>query len=260
MPIGAQMFTLRDHCSTIDDIARSLEHVAAMGYDGIQASAGGFGTTDPDEVKQIKKALDDNGLVCGATHDGLRNLDDDGIRKLIEKLNILDCNLTALGAFNSGADNWTAAAWSDFAKYYNDIAAKFAEAGIRIGYHNHSHELAPLDDGRLPLQLLLDELDESIWFEIDVYWIAHGLADPAQWVEKVAGRIPAIHYKDGLVDPERNHVMVSVGAGNLNWSRINDAARNAGVQWYLVERDSGPEDPFEALETSVKNIKAWGIQ
>lgn len=259
MAMGAQMFTLREACGTIDDIARSLERVAAMGYDGIQASAGAFGTTEPDEVGRIKKALDDHGLLCGATHEGLRHLDDDGVKRLIDKLNILDCKLTALGSFNSGADHWTAAAWSDFARSYNDLAGRFAEAGISIGYHNHSHELAPLDDGRLPLQLLLDEFDPSIWFEIDVYWIAHGLADPAEWIKRMSGRIPAIHYKDGLVDAQRQHVMMSVGTGNLNWPRINHAARDAGVRWYLVERDAGPEDPFESLQTSLKNMKAWGI-
>ena len=74
--IGAQMYTLRDSCGNTDEIARSLEKVKAMGYDGIQASSAGFNTLDETELKQIKQALDDNGLICGASHESLENMRD----------------------------------------------------------------------------------------------------------------------------------------------------------------------------------------
>ena len=260
MPIGAQMFTLREHCKTVDDAAKSLERVKAMGYDGIQASAAIFNSVDPADVKALKRALDDNGLVCGATHEGLLKIEsDDDVKAIVEKHQILDCKLTAIGGFNPGADDWTRQNWLDFIKKYNDLAARFAESGLRIGYHNHSHELAPLDDGSTPAQMLVDGLDESIWFEWDVYWLAHGLADPVEWVNKVAGRIPAVHYKDGTPNAKREHVMWSIGTGNLNWPKINDACKAAGVEWYLVERDSGPEDPFDSLEKSAKTLRGWGL-
>ena len=51
--IGAQMFTLRDFCATPDDIARTLERVKAMGYDGIQGSSAGFNTLDEGELKPV---------------------------------------------------------------------------------------------------------------------------------------------------------------------------------------------------------------
>lgn len=258
MPIGAQMFTLRDHCQDLDGIARSLERVKAMGYDGIQASAAKFNTHDPDEVKAIKKALDDNGLVCAATHDGLLGADEDKIKAIIEKHRILDCKLTAIGGFFP-SEAWTRKLWEDFIGKYNELAGRFATAGIRIGYHNHSHEFAPVEDGSIPMQMLVDGLDPSIWFEFDMYWVAHGLGDPAEWVGQVAGRIPACHYKDGTTNEKREHVMRPVGAGNLNWPRINEACRAAGVAWYLVERDAGPEDPFDALEISVKNMRSWDL-
>jgi sugar phosphate isomerase/epimerase len=53
--------------------------------------------------------------------------------------------------------------------------------------------------------------------------------------------------------------MFPVGEGNLNWPRINEACRKAGVEWYLVERDAGDLDPFEALERSVKHMRSWGM-
>jgi len=259
MKIGAQMFTLREHCQDLDGIARSCERVAKMGYDGLQGSAAKFNTRDLDEVKQIKRILDDNGLVCAATHEGLLNLEsDDDVKAVVEKHQILDCKYTAIGGFFP-KEAWTRQLWEDFAKRYNETAAKFAIEGILIGYHNHSHEFAPLDDGTLPMQLLLERLDEKVWVEFDTYWVQHGGGDPAAWIEKVAGRIPCVHYKDMSIDRERQHKMFPVGEGNLNWPRINEACRKAGVEWYLVERDAGDLDPFEALERSVKHMRSWGM-
>lgn len=259
--LGVQMFTLRDHCASPEDIARTLEKIKAMGYDGIQASAAGFNTLDEAELKQIKQALDDNGLVCAATHESLENMRDEP-EAVIAKHRILDCGYTAIGGALWGSGT-TAADWRGFAGEYNDITAVLDRAGIRAGYHNHSHEFQKLDDGSTPMALLLETFAPHVWMELDVYWVAHGLADPAECVRDIAqtgdARIPCIHYKDGVVTGDREHVMMPVGEGNLNWPRINGACAEAGVEWFLVERDAGPHDPFDALDLSIRHIRGMGL-
>jgi sugar phosphate isomerase/epimerase len=258
--IGAQMFTLRDSCGTPDDIARTLEKVKAMGFDGVQASAAGFNTLDEGDLKKIKQAMDDNGLVCAATHEALENMRDH-TEAVITKHQILDCKYTALGGTLWGGG--TPEEWTAFASEFNEITAKLNAAGIRAGYHNHSHEFACFDDGSTPMDVMLATFAPHVWLELDVYWVAHGMADPAAWIQKIAAsgnaRIPCVHYKDGTVNGDREHVMMPVGAGNLNWPRINGACAEAGVEWMLVERDSGPHDPFEALKISIRNIRAMGL-
>ena len=110
---------------------------------------------------------------------------------------------------------------------------------------------------------MLESFDPHVWMELDVYWVAHGLADPVNWINKIASsgkdRIPCIHYKDGSVDKERKHYMLPVGDGNLDWGRINPACAAAGVEWALVERDRGPHEPFDALDRAIKNMKAMGL-
>jgi sugar phosphate isomerase/epimerase len=261
MNIGAQMYTLRESCGTPDDIARSLEKVKAMGYDGVQGSAAGFNTLDEADLKQIKQALDDNGLVCAATHESLDNMRDH-TEAVITKHRILGCTYTAIGGALWGSGS-TAADWEAFADEFNGITATLNDAGIRAGYHNHSHEFQKLDDGRTPMAILLQNFAPHVWMELDVYWVAHGLADPAEWVRAIAhsgdNRIPCVHYKDGTVTGEREHVMMPVGEGNLCWPRVNGACAEAGVEWALVERDAGPHDPFEALELSIRNIRGMGL-
>ena len=107
---------------------------------------------------------------------------------VIEEHKLWGCRYTAVGGFFLQA--YTTQTWHDFARSYNDIAAKFAGSGLSIGYHNHSHELAHFD-GKPALQILIERLLPAIWFEIDTYWIAHGGGDPCQWIARVPAASPA---------------------------------------------------------------------
>jgi sugar phosphate isomerase/epimerase len=94
--------------------------------------------------------------------------------------------------------------------------------------------------------------------EIDTYWITHGGGDPAAWIAKCRGRIPAVHLKDMLIKLDRTQYMAEVGEGNLNWPAILAACKEAGVEHLLVEQDVCYRDPFESLEISLKNLKDMG--
>jgi sugar phosphate isomerase/epimerase len=109
------------------------------------------------------------------------------------------------------------------------------------------------------IDLLLEKLSKSVWFEIDTYWITHGGGDPAAWIERLAGRLPAVHLKDMSITFAREQKMSEVGSGNLNWPRILQACKSAKVHWYLVERDAGDLDPFESLKISYNNLRAMGL-
>jgi len=61
------------------------------------------------------------------------------------------------------------------------------------------------------------------------------------------------------ITPQREQKMCEVGSGNLNWHAILAACRRAGVEWYLVERDSGDLDPFQSLEVSLRQMRAMGL-
>ena len=63
MKIGAQFFTLRQHCKTPEDLALSLRKVADIGYTTVQLSG-----TCPFDAQWMKEQLDANGLRCVITH------------------------------------------------------------------------------------------------------------------------------------------------------------------------------------------------
>ena len=217
MKIGAQTYTIRDQCLTAADVAPCCAKVKAMGYDGIQTSAAGFSEIDPRELKKI---LDGEGLVCASTHVGFDAMRDE-TEKVIEEHQILGCAYPAIGGLF--LETLNASVVAEFADDFSAVGRKFAAADMRIGYHNHSHELMHFD-GTSMMQMLIDRCDASVWFEIDVYWIAHGLGDPAEWVRKCAGREPLLHLKDMCVTADREVRMAEIGEGNLNWPAILGAA------------------------------------
>jgi len=257
--IGAQMFTLREHCKTPSDIAKTCEKLKAMGFGAIQASAAGFSDID---APTLKKILDDTGMVCAATHMSMDRLKD--VDAAVDWHKTVGCEYTAIGGFGWGGQ--AKSDWQQFAREYSELGKTLAAKGLHIGYHNHSHEWAPfatdpakLDPKQCPIEVLANELDDAVWFELDTYWVAHGGGEPTAWLKRLSGRIPCIHVKDFTVTPEREHKMCEVGAGNLNWPGIIEAAKAAGTKWYLIERDNGDLDPFESLKISLDNLKSWGL-
>lgn len=249
---AVQLYTLREYTKTPADIAKTLKRVKEIGYNAVQASA--MGPIDP---KEFKKILDGEGLVCCATHIKLEHMRDE-TQRVIDEHKLWGCELTAIGGFFP-KENVTAQTWIDFARQYNEIARKFEGSGVRIGYHNHSHELVKYD-GKTALQILLEQLDPSVWMEIDTYWITHGGGDPIQWINKCASRLPAVHLKDMAISIERQQYMAEVGVGNLNWDGILAACRQANTKWYIVEQDICYRDPFESLKISLENLKAMGLK
>lgn len=248
--IAAQLYTLREFTKTPADVAKTLAKVRKIGYEAVQKSAVG-----PMDPKEFAKILQGEGLACCATHISLDEMNNK-TQQVIDDHTLWGCHYTALGWYG-GKD---AAEWEKFSADYSATAKKFAGSGVSIGYHNHSHELVKYGP-KTAMQIMIDKMDPSVWFEIDTYWITHGGGDPCQWIEKVGGRIPCVHLKDMSINAERKQLMAEVGEGNLNWLKIIDTCAKAGVKWYIVEQDDcNGKDPFDCLERSFKNVKAMGVE
>ena len=249
--LAAQLYTLRDHLKTPDDIARTLPKVAALGYRAVQLSALG-----PIDTRELKQILAGAGLTVCATHTGFERLRDD-LDAVVEEHRILDCRYAAIGGLPQQYRN--AEGYHQFAREASEVARQMKERGLTFGYHNHSFELEKLD-GKTGLEILYSESDPDVFTaEIDTYWIQHGGGDPTWWIRRVAGRSPLVHLKD-MVMRGREQLMAEVGEGNLNWPAILEACRAAGVQWYIVEQDTCQRDPFESLGISLRNLQAMGLE
>jgi sugar phosphate isomerase/epimerase len=247
--VAAQLYTLRDHLKTPEDIAKSLQKVAAIGYQAVQVS--GMGPIAEEDLNAILK---ENGLVCCATHEP-----GDIIRKnpekVVERLKKLNCRYTAF-PYPGGVD-WSKLKDIDLLIADLDHAgAVLRQAGQMLTYHNHAIEFIPIA-GTTALDYIYAQTDaKNLLGEIDTYWVQYGGGDPVAWCRKLKGRLPLLHLKDYVFTPQDKPAFAEVGKGTLNWPEIVKAAEASGCQWFIVEQDTCPGDPFDSLKISFDYIAA----
>lgn len=251
--LAAQLYTVRQHTQKTADFAASMKKVADIGYKAVQVSA--IGAEIPfAEVKQI---VDDHGLTICNTHIGWDRLQTD-LPSVIAQHQLWDCKHVAVGSMPGDYRNGGAEGFRRFAAEANGVGKTLHEAGLTFSYHNHHFEFVRVGKQN-GLEILYNETDPRyLQAEIDTYWVQYGGGDPAAWVRRMAGRMPVVHLKD-MVIVDLKPTMAEVGEGNLNWPAILDACRAAGVEWYAVEQDICPGDPFESLAISYRNLAEMGL-
>ena len=164
--IAAQLFTLRDHLKTPDEIRTGMKMLASLGYEAVQVS--GLGAIDPKEFKTI---TDGEGLKIIATHIPYERIKDDP-QGVIEEHQMWNCRNVGIGGLP--ADYRNEEGFARFAREASEAARPLIEAGLTFNYHNHSFELEKFQ-GRPALEILFSESDPEVFSaEIDTYWIQHG--------------------------------------------------------------------------------------
>jgi sugar phosphate isomerase/epimerase len=246
--IAAQLYTVREYLKTPGDIAESMRKVKSIGYEAVQLS--GLGPIDEFELVKI---LDGEGLVCAATHeDSVQILERP--EAVVERLRKLGCKYTAY-PFPSGIKFDTTDNLNAFTSALNHSGKVFHDAGMVLTYHNHAIEFQRVD-GRLALDAIYEDTDPRyLQGEIDTYWVQCGGGNPVEWCERLAGRLPLLHLKDYGMSSPSTPAFFEVGRGNLNWRKIIDTAEKGGTEWFIVEQDVCPGDPFESLKISLDYLK-----
>ena len=251
--LGAQLYTVRDYTQTLTGIAESLRKIAAIGYKAVQIS--GFG---PVDAKEAAKLVADSGLVVAATHMPWKSFLEE-MDEVIATHKMWGCAHAAIGGLPG--EYFSLEGLQRFLDELSPVASALAKEGIDFSYHNHNHEFASFE-GKTWLERLYDQAGPHLLkAELDVYWVQAGGGDPAAWIRRCAGRQPLLHLKDMTIGPEREQRMAEIGAGNLNWPAILQAAAESGVEWYFVEQDHCyGRDPFESLAISYRYLRTMGLQ
>ncbi len=245
--IAAQLYTLRDFTKTPEDIATTLKKVRQIGYEAVQLSALG-----PIDVHELKRILDGEGLTVCVTHVDYFKMRDE-TQSVIDEHKVLECKFVAVGGLPPEYRK-DIEGYRRFAREASQVAEKLKKEELIFGYHNHSFELEKFG-GKTALEVLFEESNPEVFTaEMDTYWIQHGGGDPAEWIRRMKGRIPLVHFKDMAIS-NGNQVMAEVGEGNLNWDAILEACQSSGVLWYIVEQDTCQRDPFDSLAISLNNLK-----
>lgn len=248
MQIGAQFYTIREYCNTLENFSESLKKVADIGYKSVQISA-----TCPYEPEWLRDELKKNGLKCVLTHTSQENLVQD-TENWAKKHDVFGCDNVGLGYYGFSEKKEDL---EKFFKIYSPVVENVYKSGKYFMYHNHASEFIKID-GKIILQHIAQRFaPEKAGFTLDTYWVQVGGGDPAQWIENLSGRVPVIHLKDCAFEQK----MAVIGEGNINFDRVFKAAQSAGTQYMLVEQDDcNGENPFDCLKRSYEFLKSRGFE
>jgi sugar phosphate isomerase/epimerase len=245
--LSVQLYTVREQIKT--DIRGTLKRVRDIGFEYVETAFWPEGMT----LQQASKHLKDAGLSVSSSHVELPL----GVNKQIF--------LETAAAYNCKRMIWHG--WPEDRRYsrvegtmelitiYNESAQLAKEHGLQFGLHNHWWEYRNKVGGRFVYELLLENLDKDIFFEVDTYWVKVAGQDPAAIVKKLGNRAQLLHIKDGPAKwndslPKDNpDPMTAVGKGTQNFPAIVKAA-DGNIEWMVVEMDKTEGDVFTALKES----------
>ncbi len=246
--IGAQYYTIRNFCKTIEDFDESCKKVSEIGYKTVQLS--GIGDF---EAEDIKKILDKYGLEAVCTHrpadNYLNNLENE-----IEFHNTIGAKICGLGSmpgFNAKIETI-----NNFIDSFTRVSNELNKNGLVFAYHNHAFEFQKID-GKYVFDIIAESCD-NFKFILDVYWIACAGINPEKIIRKYDNKIACVHFKD-LKVVGNDHCYAEVGQGNLDWDEIIKVCEKCDIKYALVEQDKCDGDPFESLKISYDFLKEKGF-
>lgn len=233
--LSVQLYTVREALK--EDFDGTLARIAGFGYTQVEPFA--FTTFFED----LQAGLAAHGLTAPTTHMGLLGADDqDAIFVAARELGI-----RTVIAPSSPRTAWeTADGIAGVAADLNAAAAKAAEYGLTVGYHNHEYELVSRIDGVHGLEVLAEQLDDAVVLEVDTYWAYVGGADVPALLTRLGERVVALHIKDGDGSLD-NKLQVAVGSGSVP---VHDFMAAAPAALYVVELDDSEGDLVEAVGAS----------
>ena len=255
MVLGAQLFTVREHCYTLDDLSETLEKIADIGYREVQVS----GTCDYSG-EWLDEQLRKNGLTCHLTHFNFDRTvaQTDEVIALHKRFGCSYIGLGAMPGWPDGYDSFVANT------AFRDALKKITGAGLGYSYHNHDMEYVnKLGDGKSVLHHIAEEFSpDELKFTLDMYWIAAAGASLEDEIGYLSGRIPGVHFKDMLDDGRGGRTMCPCGAGNkFSFEKLIPLFDKAGTKYVYVEQDDcRGEDPFVCLARSYDYLRSLGLE
>ena len=238
MKFGVQLYSLRDHIKTGDDLLRILEEVKKLGFDGVEF-AGFYGL----DAATLKAKLDEQGLMCVGMHMGLGDFEADKLEETLANVKTLGAKTAGIG----GADTRTEEALEHVIDVMGKADERAARDGIAVYFHNHTQEFQEPLYATKP-GTIFDRLKAACHMQVDTYWSFHAGQDNYKLITENKDRIVHLHIKDGIDGTPK-----ALGEGNNDLATVVKAAKDSGIEWLILEND----DPVPTGLEDVARSKKW---
>ena len=254
-PIGCQTITWGEKQREM--FPQVFDEAKKAGYAGVEIGVRHVSDITPDTLTQL---LDEAGLALVALHVGgnLFNKDQaDGERSALD----VSIDYTKMAGarimIHSGMNI------KDKAQFAKDLDAlsRAADAckaqGIYLMHHNHNWEFA---DGGWVIKALIEDTSKALGFCPDIGWVMRGGVDTVEFLERIKGRVGAIHFKDfGKINDKWETVMLGEGVAPLK-EAATWIKKNTSGMWAIAEQDRAAVPPAEAVARNAEYMgKVMGV-
>lgn len=272
---GLQLYTLglKDN----DDIGAVFKQLAAIGYREVEFP-GNYGKP----AAELRKLLDAARLVAPAAHaapratKGMWSFDD--LPKFAADLKTLGAKYAVVpipympdrindvlqhppAGFNEEAvsklfSTLEADDWKRTADFLNEKGAALGKLGVRLAYHNHGMDFAPLPGDTNGYRILVERTDPNVLdFELDIGWAVSAKQDVGALFKQLGDRLKMLHLKD--TKRPGNAVMdlasTDIGTGIVKWNDVVELMRHSKVEHAFVEQETPfPTTPMDAVKNDYR--------
>lgn len=250
--IGLQLYSIRD--SIMKDVPAAIAKVGKMGYKFVEPASYSDGKFYKMEPAAFKALCESNGLKILSSHTGHDLPDSASLLKTMAWWDSCIDAHVAIGAKFLVQPSMGGEAYRSldtlkrYCDYFNAIGEKCNSKGIRFGYHNHDKELSTKLEGQTIYDFMLANTDPGkVFFEMDLYWVVIGGANPVDYFNKYPGRFLLWHIKDEA----------EIGAsGKMDFAAIWGSAAKSGMQYGVVEVEKYNFDQFTSCKISLDTLNA----
>jgi len=285
---GIILYSVRDRITAAPDnsgvpygFEQVLSRIAEIGYKEVEFA----GYTQNTAIlgrqitpSEIRKILDDNGLVANGTH---TNINPDTFEQEMDIAQTL--GMKNIGTGGDPSNSAYTSDWDAAADVWNNLGRRAKARGLRLYTHNHDTaysfllDTGPLDANGKPtrstgtrrLEYFFDKVDPRfVFFEMDIFWayVARfkyqtytdrkgrqqtNLFDPILTVAPRTTRFPLFHAKDGTKNPAAGdgYDMVPLGIGDINFQQFFQTIGEQNFHHANWEHDGAPGGPGKPAQS-----------
>lgn len=246
--ISLQLYSVRGDCAK--DFDAALEKVAKMGFAGVEFA--GYHNY-AEKAKELRKRLDDLGLIAAATHIGTGSFRGETLKKTIEFHQTIGCRYLMV----PGDGDFTNPDKSKaLAETFNKTAAVLKPLGMYCGYHNHKHEFNK-DGDKTYWDLFAERTSKDVVLQQDCGWSADAGYNPVELIKRYPGRTKVTHFKPTVIGGDKTKKAI-LGQDSVDWPAVLKACREfGGTEWVTLEQEVYPDgkSPMECTELSLAGLK-----
>ena len=256
--VGLQTYTLRK--ALAEDFKGTFQMIKDVGYDYVELNEHNFADRTPAELKAI---LDKIGLPSPASHINYNRVVNE-TDNIIAAAKTLEAKYMVVPYMPE--DQRSLEDWKRHARALNLAGEKFADAGLRLAYHNHQFEFDDLGGGTTAMEILMNETSpENLDFELDFFWTNLATIDIPALMRRYPQRFKLCHIKDFKGDPKSaatmsyedigSQLMVNVGEGETDFEALFALNDISGMEYFITEHDH-PKMPYRnAIEISLNAVR-----